>query len=103
MNNTKNLLFIYGTLLNKNIQIKLLGKIIKGDPDTFNNHKITEIIIEEEKYPNIYFSINSEVNGMVIRVTKEELSIIDKYETNTYKRVKIVLVSGNKAWVYKKA
>jgi len=102
MNNiTKNLLFTYGTLLDKDIQTQVLSKIIEWTSNILNNDKIAEITIDGDKYPNIYPSINNKVIGMVIRVTDEELSIIDRHETNNYKRVKIILMSGDYAWVYK--
>jgi len=35
-----------------------------------------------------------------MKITKSELKKIDKYETDVYKRIKVILKNGKEAWVY---
>lgn len=99
----KEKLFIYGTLQDSDIQKKIFGRIIKGIENSLVDYKRSEIIIEGDSYPVIVPSVIGEVEGKVIELTSEELELVDKYETNAYKREQVILKSGISAWVYIKA
>ena len=43
---------------------------------------------------------NDMLEGTVLEVTTEELSVADTYEPEDYKRVKATLQSGKSAWLY---
>ena len=47
--------------------------------------------------------LGEKVDGMVFEITAAELAAADRYEVADYKRVKVVLCSGLRAWVYVKA
>lgn len=96
-------LFIYGTLQDLDIQKKIFGRIIEGIEDSLVDYKRSEIIIEGDSYPVVVPSVVDEVEGKVIELTFEKLKLVDKYETNAYKREQIILKSGISAWVYIKA
>lgn len=102
MKNNKEKLFIYGTLIDQEIQKEVLGRITKTIPDVLRGYEKSEIEIEGEKYPLIAPNPLGRVEGLVIEVTKDEFRRIDEYETDVYKREMIVLESGLLAWVYLK-
>ena len=96
-------LFIYGTLQDSDIQKKIFGRIIEGIEDSLVGYKRSKIIIEGDSYPVVVPSVIGEVEGKVIELTSEKLELVDKYETNAYKREQVILKSGISAWVYIKA
>ncbi|MDP3999023.1 MAG: gamma-glutamylcyclotransferase family protein [bacterium] len=98
----ENKLFIYGTLINSEVQKNVLGRVIKTVPDELIGYRKSEIKIEDENYPLIIPDKKERVKGLVIEVTNYELKKIDEYESNSYKREEIILKSGISAWVYVK-
>lgn len=40
------------------------------------------------------------IEGMILQLSEDELRLADSYEPNTYKRIKVMLQSGQEAWVY---
>ena len=94
------LLFIYGTLLNKEIQLKVTGHYYHGIDDIIDGYKKSEIRIENHYYPLIIPSINQNTKGRVIELSQKELKQIDTYEGPEYKRVRTLLQSGKETWVY---
>jgi gamma-glutamylcyclotransferase (GGCT)/AIG2-like uncharacterized protein YtfP len=97
-----NKLFIYGTLIDPEIQKSILGRIINGIPNILEGYEKSEIEIEGEKYPLTVQNKNEIVEGLVIDINDDELKKIDEYEGVEYKRIEIVLQSGISAWVYLK-
>jgi gamma-glutamylcyclotransferase (GGCT)/AIG2-like uncharacterized protein YtfP len=106
-------LFSYGTLQLKQVQLELFGRTVELVPDAlvgFKKEKITikdETVVGlsgEEEHVIISHSGNDSdvVNGAVLSITQEELEHTDKYETNDYKRMQIILQSGKQSWVYVK-
>lgn len=95
-------LFVYGNLMNTKIQQKVIKRVIKGISSTLKGYKKSKIRIEGKSYPIIIPKKNSSVNGLIISVTAKDLKLIDNYETNAYKRKKVVLGNGKEVWVYLK-
>lgn len=80
-------LFAYGTLLNKEIQIELFGKEIFGTPDSISGYKVMNILeIEGKKYPKLVKQTDGIVFGKIYELSKEQMDIIDQYETSAYSR-----------------
>jgi len=98
----KNKLLIYGTLMKPEIQKEVIGRAIKGVPDSLGGYKKSKIEIDGEIYPVIIPGKNGKIDGMVIEITDEELQKIDEYETEFYKREIVTLASGVSAWTYLK-
>lgn len=96
----KELLFVYGTLKNPAIQKAVFGRTDKGDSDLLEGYKKSGFKVGSLTFPVIVTDPSSFVFGMVISVTTEELALIDRYETDAYKRIKVILKSGKSAWVY---
>lgn len=108
------LLFSYGTLQLKSVQIANFGRELKGRADAMVGWtramvEITdpEVLREsgETHHPIVSPSDNpsDEIPGVVFEITPDELVAADTYEVSDYKRVEVVLKSGARAWVYVKA
>lgn len=94
-------LFVYGTLIDSETQQKVLSKTIQGVPDVLEGYTKSTIVIFGNSYPDIVKAPLDSVKGLVITVTSREMELIDKYETDWYKRIEVVLKSRKQVWVYK--
>src|SRR5690242_11056861 len=104
-------LFSYGTLQEEKIQLELFGRILKGFDDILQGYKTEEIEITDEiflargegKFQKTLINTgnkNDIAKGMVFEINNEEMLLCDKYEPDSYKRIKVILESGIKAWTY---
>lgn len=104
-------LFSYGTLQSESVQLSTFGRKLEGHPDFLVGYMLSFIKIEDEaviassgmaEHPIIKYTNNPNdtISGTVFTITKEELFQADKYEVGDYKRIEIVLRSGQKAWVF---
>ena len=117
MNNlphTQVLLFSYGTLQNKAVQLSNFGRELSGRPDFLLGYTESLIAITDPnviamsgrmQHPIVQPSLNpgDEVSGTVFEITSQELAAADEYEVADYKRVLVQLKSGSQAWVYIRA
>lgn len=88
----------------------LFGRPLKGSKDMLKGYKLSAIEIKDESFLSRGEDKNQQtvipsneadhVEGMVFKVSQEELLEADKYEPKNYKRTKVVLQSGKEAWVY---
>ena len=104
-------LFTYGTLQLEQVQLETFGRKLDGEPDALQGYKLVMITITDEDFViksgtanhrSLRFTGNSTdvVEGMVFKVTNDELEQADSYEPEGYERVKVQLRSGDKAWVF---
>ena len=95
------LLFTYGTLQDPQVQHYVFGRVLKGKQDILTHFRWFENAIYG-RYPLVKFSGNSEdfVDGMVYKVSEDDLAKCDVYETSAYKRKLFQLNSGIEAYVY---
>ena len=104
-------LFTYGTLQLKDVQLETFGRTLEGNPDVLIGYRLVQIHIEDEAFVvksgtadhrNLQFTgdASDSVQGMVFKVTKEELESSDAYEPEGYERVLVQLASGTHAWIY---
>jgi gamma-glutamylcyclotransferase (GGCT)/AIG2-like uncharacterized protein YtfP len=109
------LLFSYGTLQKKNVQLANFGHELTGREDALPGYalrtapiadpKVAELI-GELHYANAEPSSNPEdaVSGTVFEITESELAAADEYEEAAqYRRISVRLRSGIRAWVYVRA
>jgi gamma-glutamylcyclotransferase (GGCT)/AIG2-like uncharacterized protein YtfP len=102
-------LFAYGTLKNKDVQEKIFGRVLKGQPETLKGYTIKEIQIEEEyglePYPIIVQTKNQEntIDGILYELSMEDIQKADIYEGKYYQRIQVQLQSNQLAWVYSAA
>lgn len=106
------LLFSYGTLQNKNVQIANFGRELTGCEDALPGYARRVVGIADPKiaaltgeshYTNVEPSSNPEdaVIGTAFEITEQELAAADRYEEGAeYRRILVALRSGHQAWVY---
>jgi hypothetical protein len=108
------LLFSYGTLQDKAVQIANFGRELSGRRDSLTGYSESLVAIEDAgvvatsgktHHPIVRPSANpqDEVPGTVFEITAAELAAADAYEVSDYKRVCVGLKSGAAAWVYVRA
>ncbi len=95
-------LFVYGTLREPEVQKREVGRVIKGRADILDNYEKSTVVINGNVYPIVEPKDGSLVEGLVLKVTSGELKLLDVYETDAYRRVKVTLKSNLKAWVYQR-
>ncbi len=109
--NNKELLFSYGTLQLKTVQLETFGRELVGFKDSLLGYRIKQLEITDpnvlaisgEKYHPIIVATGNyqdKVSGMIFEITAEELSQADKYEVDDYQRVLGNFASGRQAWIY---
>ena|SRR5436190_9262931 len=115
MSPPKVLVFSYGTLQNRNVQMANFGRELTGRDDVLPGYRLGVVAITdpevvawlgESNYANVEPSSNPDdvVSGMVYEITEKELALADKYEEDAdYRRISVTLRSGDRAWVYLRA
>ncbi|MEK7510013.1 MAG: gamma-glutamylcyclotransferase family protein [Patescibacteria group bacterium] len=93
-------LFVYGTLRDAEVQKRVVGRLMPGEPDTLEGYGKSIITLGKRTYPIISPQDGSVIEGEVLTLTLEELEKTDEYETSAYTRQKVTLQSGKTAWVY---
>jgi hypothetical protein len=103
------LLFSYGTLQDKAVQMANFGRLLTGHADSLPGYTLHPISIDDpsvvalsgkSQHMIAKRSERDEVAGMVFEITAAELAAADRYEVAQYSRVEVTLKSGVKAWVY---
>lgn len=108
------LLFSYGTLQDKAVQLANFGRELHGEPDALVGYEQAMVEITDPQvlatsgkshHPIVRPSSNphDEVAGTVFIITATELQAADSYEVADYQRVSTQLKSGAQAWVYIRA
>ena len=95
-------LFVYGTLKDPKVQKKIIGRVIDSKPDILVGYKKSTVIIDGVIYPILIRHQNGIIKGEILNLSQLELEKVDLYETDTYRRIKVILKSGVEAWVYVK-
>ncbi len=95
-------LFVYGTLRGPEVQQRVIGRVVKGVHDRLSGFRKATVTINNETYPSLVQDRDTteSVDGFVLSLQLDEIRKTDAYETDAYRRRKVVLVSGTKAWVY---
>ena len=108
------LLFSYGTLQDKAVQLANFGRELNGQADRMPGYRLDWVEITD---PGVLATsgkshhpigspsgqANDSVAGMVFQISEDELAAADRYEVADYKRVAVTLASGLTAWVYVRA
>ncbi len=108
------LLFSYGTLQDKTVQLANFGRELVGQHDAMLGYSQSWIEITDPQvlassgkthHPIVKPSTDqgAKVEGRVFQITDAELAAADAYEVSDYKRVSVALASGLTAWVYVRA
>jgi hypothetical protein len=105
------LLFSYGTLRQREVQLSTFGRELDGRPDAIVGFDLDYITITD---PDVIATSGSDrhpilrptdrddaaVAGMVFPISYAELLAADDYEVDAYQRISVPLRSGERAWVY---
>ncbi len=105
------LLFSYGTLQQKAVQLANFGRELTGTADSLPGYVVGEITITDARvlresgkavHPILRFTGNmqQQVAGVVFELTEAELARADEYEVDDYQRVMATLTSGIRCWIY---
>jgi hypothetical protein len=106
------LLFSYGTLQEKDVQLSTFGRTLRGKSDELPGYELSSVRIEDPQvvaatgmthYANVKFNgrNDSRVNGTLFEIIDAEFTAADEYENPAgYKRIVAMLASGKEAWVY---
>ncbi len=93
------LLFSYGTLQQRDVQLSTFGRLLTGSADDLPQYAPGR----SGAHANVIFKPRSDcrVTGTVFEISDVELTAADRYErADGYTRVEIVLASGRSAWLY---
>ena len=104
-------LFSYGTLQEERIQLKLYGRLLKGENDTLPGYTIHLVENKnydeesgfDEKFHRLAVKSNNDeegITGTLFELSGEEIIRTDEYEPDGYKRISATLLSGKTCWVY---
>lgn len=105
------LLFSYGTLRQRDVQLTTFGRELAGREDAIVGYHLDHVTITD---PHVIATSGSdrhpilrptdrpgaEVQGTVFAISEAELAAADEYEVDDYRRVLVPLRSGAQAWVY---
>ncbi len=105
------LLFSYGTLQQREVQLATFGRELHGTADQLVGFHQSMVKIDDpdviktsgkSHHPIVKQTdlLENRVAGTVFEVTEEELAHADEYEVSDYKRISAPLSSGRTAWVY---
>lgn len=105
------LLFSYGTLRQREVQLTTFGRELDGRVDAIVGFELDYVTITD---PHVVATSGSDrhpilkptdrpgaqVEGSVFEITEAELAAADEYEVDDYRRIAVPLRSGGRAWVY---
>lgn len=105
------LLFSYGTLRQREVQLATFGRAVAGRPDAIVGYELGYVTITD---PHVVATSGSDrhpilvpneqpdahVDGTVFAISAAELAAADAYEVDDYRRIAVPLRSGPQAWVY---
>ncbi len=93
-------LFAYGTLLDPQVQLRVIGRIVKGRAAILDGYEKILRHFSDGKFPDLRRLDGSVVRGEVLLVSDEELRLCDLYEGEEYERIKVKVSGGDLVWVY---
>lgn len=104
------LLFSYGTLRQRDVQLSTFGRELSGADDAIVGYRLEWLTITDpqvietsgsDRHPILMpGTVEDAVDGSVFEITDTELAAADEYEVDDYRRVLVPLRSGKQAWVY---
>jgi gamma-glutamylcyclotransferase (GGCT)/AIG2-like uncharacterized protein YtfP len=105
------LLFSYGTLRQRDVQLATFGRELDGRGDAIVGYELHFVTITDphvvatsgsDRHPILKSTDrpDAHVDGTVFAISEAELAAADEYEVDDYVRVRVPLRSGAEAWVY---
>lgn len=95
-------LFSYGTLIDKEVQLKEFGQEFIVEPHlvAVNGYSIEKIEIEGEFYYCAVEKKDSTILGQIVLIPEDSMDLVDEYEGEDYKRVSITTLSDVECLMY---
>ena len=104
-------LFSYGTLQQQEVQLAIFGRLLEGRPDTLLGYALAPLPISDPEVVRLSGKAIHQIarrtgnpadriDGMVFRISRDELEAADAYEVDVYARVEAELASRVRAIVY---
>ncbi len=102
------LLFVYGTLRDPEVQRRVLGREVFGEPASLMGWRKEWIKVRAEAaeiaghdvHPVAVPSDGGELDGLVLHLLEEDWPALDAYEGEPYARVRVTLKDGRAAQFY---
>jgi gamma-glutamylcyclotransferase (GGCT)/AIG2-like uncharacterized protein YtfP len=105
------LLFSYGTLRERDVQVTTFGRELDGRIDAIVGYELDYVTITDpqviatsgsDRHPILRPSErpDAEIEGSLYEISQADLAAADEYEVDDYQRVSVPLRSGGRAWVY---
>ena len=82
------------------MQHRVFGRVVGGLRDALEGFELGQISIEGRQHRILRPGGSARIDGLVLRLTDEDLPKSDAYETEAYARIEVTLVSGRRAYVY---
>ncbi|MFH0701460.1 MAG: gamma-glutamylcyclotransferase family protein [Candidatus Woesearchaeota archaeon] len=95
-------LFVYGNLMEPNIQTAIFGRAAEWTHDVLFDYTKETVTNGRAAYTTIVPKRGFSVCGRIIYVTPEEMEIVQNKWGAYYRKAKLRLNSGKEAWVYVK-
>ncbi|GAA3689040.1 gamma-glutamylcyclotransferase [Nonomuraea antimicrobica] len=104
-------LFSYGTLRRRAVQLSVFGREIAGAPDRLPGYRLSMLEITDPHVIAVSGATHHPiltatgdpadlVEGTALQITADELAAADAYEVDDYRRALVPLESGRRGWVY---
>ena len=105
------LLFSYGTLQQREVQLATYGRTLTGAPEVLAGYRLAPLAIRDphvlsvsgkavHKIARATGDLNDRIAGMLFELGEAELAATDAYEVDGYARTEVTLESGRTAFVY---
>lgn len=97
-------LFSYGTLIDKEVQLREFGQELFVEPDLVGvrGFEIDRIEIEGEFYYCAVEKPNSIILGQIVHIPEDLMDLVDEYEGEDYKRVSVTTLFDVECLIYVK-
>jgi gamma-glutamylcyclotransferase (GGCT)/AIG2-like uncharacterized protein YtfP len=101
-------LFVYGTLRDSEVQVRVIGRQVPGEPAVLVGWRKDWIqvggdaaaIARQDVHPIAVPDPEGEIEGLVLSLTEKEWPALDEYEGEPYERVAAEQKDGSTAWFY---
>ncbi|WP_244929984.1 HAMP domain-containing sensor histidine kinase [Nocardioides sp. W7] len=102
------LLFTYGTFRLAEVQLRIFGRTVRGEPDAITSHRLVQVRVADgsaadlagsDVHPALVPSAaGGLVRGVALQISDDELALALAHESRDHHLVEVELASGRRAW-----
>ena len=94
--------FVYGTLCDAKVQKQVLGYEPSSSHNAITGFRLERIELDNIHYPIMvqYPLSETRISGLCLEINDDDLLLLDDYETSAYRRIRVKLADGFRAWMY---